>query len=269
MPPLLIDYPQIDPILFEIGPFAVRWYALAYIAGLVIGWRYCVWLAAKPPLALARELFDDFLVWAIIAVLLGGRLGYVLFYKPGEFLANPIEIPMLWHGGMSFHGGMLGMIVALYLFARNRRVPFFTLMDVIAVAGPIGLFFGRLANFINAELYGRPTDVAWAMIFPGGGPEPRHPSQLYEAALEGILLFVLLHVVARYSTARLRYGMVSGLFLIGYGSARIIVEFFRQPDSNLGYLFGFVTMGQLLSVPMILLGIWLMVRAKPAPPTSL
>ena len=267
MPPLLIDYPSIDPILIEIGPFAIRWYALAYIVGLLIGWRYCLWLASKPPLALARELFDDFLIWAIIAVLLGGRLGYVLFYKPAHFLANPVEIPMLWQGGMSFHGGMIGVILALWLFSIRRRVPFFTLMDVVAVAGPIGLLLGRLANFINGELYGRPSDVPWAMVFPQGGPEPRHPSQLYEAALEGLLLFLVLHVVARHTNARLRYGLISGLFLIGYGLSRFAVEFVREPDSHLGYLFGFATMGQLLSVPMILLGIWLALRAKPAQPS--
>jgi phosphatidylglycerol:prolipoprotein diacylglycerol transferase len=265
MPLLLIDYPHIDPVLFEIGPLAIRWYALAYIVGLVIGWRYCVWLASKPPLALGRELFDDFMVWAIVAVLLGGRLGYVLFYKPAYYLANPVEIPMLWEGGMSFHGGMIGMILALWLFARRRRVPFFALMDVVAVAGPIGLFFGRIANFINGELYGRPTEVAWAMIFPGGGPVPRHPSQLYEAALEGVALFLLLHIVARHSEARLKYGYLSGLFLVGYSASRIAVEFFREPDAHLGYLAGFATMGQLLSIPMLLLGIWLMARAKPAP----
>jgi phosphatidylglycerol:prolipoprotein diacylglycerol transferase len=263
MPLLLIDYPKIDPVLFEIGPFAIRWYALAYIVGLILGWRYCVWLASKPPLALARELFDDFLVWAIIGVLLGGRFGYVLFYKPAYYLANPVEIPMLWEGGMSFHGGMIGVILLLYWFARQRNVPFFALMDVVAVAGPIGLFFGRLANFINGELYGRPTDVAWAMIFPAGGPVPRHPSQLYEAALEGILLFLVLHFAARHTDARLRYGWLSGMFLVGYSLSRILVEFFREPDAHLGYLAGVATMGQLLSVPMLLLGIWLMARAKP------
>jgi phosphatidylglycerol:prolipoprotein diacylglycerol transferase len=265
MVPLLIDYPRIDPVLFEIGPFAIRWYALAYIAGLILGWRYCIWLASKPPLALARELFDDFLVWAIVGVLVGGRLGYVLFYKPLFYLENPLQIPMIWEGGMSFHGGMIGVILALYFYTRARRVPFFPLMDVVAVAGPIGLFFGRLANFINGELYGRATDVSWAMIFPNDFDQlPRHPSQLYEAALEGIVLFLAMHIAARYTDARLKYGWLCGLFLIGYSIARILVEFVREPDAQLGYLAGIVTMGQLLCVPMILLGIYLMARAKPA-----
>jgi phosphatidylglycerol:prolipoprotein diacylglycerol transferase len=261
---LLIDYPAIDPVLFEIGPLAIRWYALAYIVGLVLGWRYCVWLAGKPPLALGRELFDDFMVWAIVAVLVGGRLGYVLFYKPAYFLENPLAIPALWEGGMSFHGGLVGMIAALLLFARRRGVPFFAMMDVIAAATPIGLFFGRIANFINGELYGKPTDVAWAMIFPNGGPMPRHPSQLYEAGLEGILLFILLYIVARHTEARSRYGFVSGLFLVGYALSRILVEFFREPDAHLGTIGGIASMGQLLSIPMLLFGLWLMARARPA-----
>ncbi len=266
MPPLLIDYPQIDPVLFEIGPLAIRWYALAYIVGLILGWRYCVWLASKPPLALARVLFDDFLVWAIVGVLLGGRLGYVLFYKPLFYLGNPLQIPMIWEGGMSFHGGMIGVILALYFYTRRRNVPFFPMMDVVAVAGPIGLFFGRIANFINGELYGRATDVSWAMIFPNDPSQtPRHPSQLYEAALEGLVLFVVLHVAARSAGARLKYGWLSGMFLVGYSLSRIFVEFFRQPDAQLGYLAGAVTMGQLLSLPMLALGIWLMARAKPVP----
>ena len=243
---LLIDYPAIDPVLFQIGPFAIRWYALAYIIGLVLGWRYCLWLAAQRPLALGRELFDDYFVWAILGVLLGGRLGYVLFYKPGFYLENPLQIPMLWEGGMSFHGGMIGVIVLLWLYTRRRGVPFFPMMDVVAVAGPIGLFFGRLANFINGELYGRATDVPWAMVFPNGGPEPRHPSQLYEALLEGIVLFLVLHVLARRTDARLRYGLLSGVFLIGYSLSRLAVEFVREPDAHLGYLGGLVTMGQLL-----------------------
>lgn len=262
---LLIDYPRIDPVLFEIGPLAIRWYALAYIAGLILGWRYCIWLASKPPLALAREMFDDFLVWAIVGVLVGGRLGYVLFYKPLFYLENPLQIPMIWEGGMSFHGGMIGVILALYFYTRGRRVPFFPMMDVVAVAGPIGLFFGRLANFINGELYGRATDVSWAMIFPNDIDQiPRHPSQLYEAGLEGIVLFLVLHIAARTTDVRLKYGWLCGLFLIGYSASRILVEFFREPDAQLGYLAGFVTMGQLLCVPMILLGIYLMARAKPA-----
>ena len=258
---LALAFPNIDPVLIQLGPFAIRWYALAYIAGIVVGWRWCLHLLDKPPKVMTRQEFDDFLLWATLGIVLGGRLGYVLFYRPSYYLENPLEALQVWHGGMSFHGGLLGVLLAIGLFARAKRVPYFALADVVACGVPFGLFFGRLANFINGELWGRVTDVPWAMVFPGGGPEPRHPSQLYQAAMEGVLLWLLLYVVER-AGARHRVGLVSGVFMIGYGCARSIGELFRQPDSFMGFFAAGTTMGQLLSAPMILFGIYLIVRAR-------
>jgi phosphatidylglycerol:prolipoprotein diacylglycerol transferase len=204
---------------------------------------------------------DDFLVWAAIGVVLGGRLGYALFYRPDFYLAHPLEALKLWQGGMSFHGGLIGVMVAMILFARRRGVALLGLSDMVSGAVPIGLFFGRLANFINAELVGRPSDVPWAMIFPGAGSRPRHPSQLYEAALEGVVLFGLLWWLARAAGGR-RPGLVTGAFLVGYALARFLVEFFRQPDAHLGLLALDATMGQWLSLPALLFGLVLIVRAR-------
>ena len=259
MPLFAIPFPAIDPVAIAVGPFVVRWYALAYIVGLLIGWRYCLLLADPPPRLVERRDIDDFLVWATLGVVLGGRIGYVLFYKPGYYVEHPLEALYLWHGGMSFHGGALGVTIAILWFTRARRLPVFAFSDIIAEAIPIGLFFGRIANFINGELFGRETDVPWAMIFPNGGSVARHPSQLYEAACEGLLLFLLL-LIAEHSGARRRPGIVSGLFLVGYAAARMSGELFRQPDVQLGFLVFGTTMGQLLSIPLliagILLGLW-------------
>lgn len=255
-----LPFPAIDPIAIEIGPFAVRWYGLAYIAGLLLAWRYARWLAKKPPKAVPPIAFDDFLMWATLGIVLGGRLGYVAFYNPAYFLANPLEIFFIWQGGMSFHGGILGTLVAGILFTRKRGIPFFAFGDIVACAAPIGLFLGRLANFINGELFGRPSDVPWAMVFPNGGPEPRHPSQLYEATLEGLVVFLILFLLVR-ANALQRRGLLTGVFLIGYAAARLIVELFRQPDAHLGFLFAGSTMGQLLSLPMLLIGLSLVVWA--------
>jgi phosphatidylglycerol:prolipoprotein diacylglycerol transferase len=259
---LAIPFPAIDPVAIAIGPFAIRWYALAYIVGLLLGWRYCLWVAKRPPAVASPAAIDDFLVWATLGVVLGGRLGYVLFYKPHEYFENPIEILQLWHGGMSFHGGALGVIAALWLFCRQRSLSFFAFSDIITSAVPIGIFFGRVANFINGELWGRPSDVPWAMIFPNAGFEPRHPSQLYEAGLEGIVLFLILFGLLRWTEIRERPGALSGVFLIGYALARIFVEFFREPDSFMGFLWFGATMGQLLSLPVLLFGLWLVWSAK-------
>lgn len=255
-----IPFPMIDPVLVEIGPFVIRWYALAYIAGIVLGWRLARRLVQRAPAVATPEQVDDYVTWVTLGIILGGRLGYVLFYRPGYYMTAPWEALYLWHGGMSFHGGALGVLVATWLFARRNGIDWVAFADRVVCVVPIGLCFGRLANFINGELWGRVTDVPWAMVFPTGGPEPRHPSQLYQAGLEGICLFALLMLLARSERIRARPGVLSGAFLAGYGVARSIGEFFRQPDAHLGFLFAGATMGQLLSVPMILAGAWLIRR---------
>lgn len=258
---LLLPYPEIDPVALEIGPIAIRWYALAYIVGLLLAWRLCRKLTERSPFDITAEAFDDFLLWATLGVVLGGRLGYVLFYKPEFYLSHPQEILLLWQGGMSFHGGLLGVLAAIWIFTYRRGLPYVAVSDIVAVGTPIGLALGRLANFINGELYGRVTDVPWAMIFPHGGPEPRHPSQLYQAGLEGLALLVLLIIMARSGALR-RPGLLSGVFLIGYAVARSIGELFRQPDAHIGLLAAGTTMGQLLSLPMLLVGIYFVLRAR-------
>lgn len=252
----LLVFPDIDPVAFQIGPIVIRWYALAYLAGLLGGWQILRRMApAWPHLgALKRDDIDDFLVWATVGVVVGGRIGYVLFYKPAFFAANPAEILQVWHGGMSFHGGLLGVVLATWFYTRWRRVPLLPFADCVAVVAPLGLLFGRLANFINGELFGRPSSVPWAMVFPGGGVEPRHPSQLYQATLEGALLLVVMLIVSRRATFRNRPGLAMGLFLGLYGVARIAAEFFREPDPFLGFIWQGATMGQMLSLPMIAVG---------------
>jgi phosphatidylglycerol:prolipoprotein diacylglycerol transferase len=252
-------FPQIDPVAVAVGPFAIRWYALAYVVGILLGWAWAVRLGKTPPLV-AKLALDDFVMWATLGIVLGGRLGYVLFYKPLYFLQNPIEILIVWQGGMAFHGGFLGVMTAVLLFARRRGIPLFVIGDLVACAAPIGLFFGRIANFVNGELWGRVSDVPWAMVFPGAGPDPRHPSQLYQAGLEGLALFVVMSLVV-WAGGRRRPGLLIGIFLIGYGVARVVGEFFRQPDAHLGFLFAGATMGQLLSLPMLLVGMWFVRRA--------
>lgn len=258
MPLFALPFPMIDPVLISVGPFAIRWYALAYVGGIVGAW----WLARR--IAAARQYWggvspmrpvdiDDVIVWAALGVVLGGRFGYVLFYNPAYFAAHPSEIFVLWRGGMSFHGGFLGTILALLLFARSRVIPMLSMLDVAAIVTPIGLFLGRIANFINSELWGRVTDVPWAFVFPNGGPSPRHASQLYEGVLEGIVLFAIL--IAMWRRGALKYpGMIGGMFVGGYGVARIVSEFFREPDAHIGYLTGGLTMGMLLSIPMLAVG---------------
>ena len=263
---MALQFPDIDPVALRLGPVVIRWYALAYIAGLTGGWRYLRWLAAKSHARITALQIDDFLVWATLGTVLGGRLGYVLFYKPSFYFADPIHILYLWQGGMSFHGGALGVITALILYCRRYKIDLLEFGDLLCCVVPLGLFFGRVANFINGELWGRVTDagVPWAMVFPNAGPEPRHPSQLYEAGLEGLALLVILHVLWRNEGIRLRRGTLSGVLLLGYGVARAFVEFFRQPDDFLGFLWGGATMGQLLSVPLMVVGLLMIVRAKKA-----
>ena len=256
-----IPFPAIDPVLISIGPLAIRWYSLAYIAGILLGWRYILGLAAiRKQKGIDAAAIDDLIVWLVLGVILGGRLGYVLFYKAGYYASNPLEAFYVWQGGMSFHGGALGVILAMALFSRKRDIAFLPLADMVACAVPIGLFFGRIANFINGELFGRPTDVPWAVVFPRGGPEPRHPSQLYESFLEGLVLFLILTALWRYTRLYERPGAMGGVFLMGYGAFRFFVEFFREPDAHLGYLVSGATMGQLLSLPMIVFGLWLVAR---------
>ena len=267
LPLAVLPFPAVDPVLVQIGAFAIRWYALAYIFGILIGWVYAralirsekVWGGPAP---LTMLDFDDFILWVTVGIILGGRIGYVLFYNPAYFAAHPAEIVQLWKGGMSFHGGFVGVVLAVVLFARRRKIPVLSLGDITAAAYPIGHFLGRIANFINGELWGRPSDVPWAMVFPGAGPQPRHPSQLYEAMLEGLVLFVVLALFVRFGALK-RPGLILGAFALFYGLARSFSEFFREPDIQLGFLWGGLTMGILLSIPMILGGaliIWLVLR---------
>lgn len=257
-----IAFPAIDPVLVQVGPLAIRWYALAYLAGLLLGWWYARSLAKRPPQLVPVEAVDDFLMWATLGVVLGGRLGYVLFYKPGYYLEHPLAALQLWQGGMSFHGGLLGVVIAGVTFCWRRHLRTLAFADLIFCAAPIGLALGRLANFVNGELVGRPSDVPWAMVFPGYGPEPRHPSQLYQAALEGFALFVVLFLLWRIPGIRRRPGVLTGAFLIGYGLFRTFAEMFREPDAHLGFLLGGLTMGQLLSVPLVLVGVGFVIFAS-------
>ncbi len=267
-PVIVLPFPAIDPVALDISGFQIRWYALAYIAGIILSWIYIVRLLKAESLwganvPVSRTHIDDLVVWVTVGIILGGRLGYVVFYNSSYFLAHPMEILALWQGGMTFHGGLIGVIIAVILFARIKSVRLLTLGDLIATAAPIGLFFGRIANFINGELYGRITDVPWAMVFPHGGPNSRHPSQIYESIGEGIILFVFMHIMIYRFGALQRPGMITGLFMIGYGIARSSIEFFRMPDAHIGYLSGGLTMGIVLSVPMIPIGlafIWLSLK---------
>jgi phosphatidylglycerol---prolipoprotein diacylglyceryl transferase len=263
MIPVLL-FPQFDPVIVQIGPFGIRWYALAYIAGLVLGWRLLRHLVQQAPVVATAVQADDFLTWATLGVVLGGRLGYVLFYQPGVYLTHPAMILAVWEGGMSFHGGALGVAIAIVWFCRRNAIPLLGFADRVAVCVPIGLGLGRIANFVNGELWGRqaPDWLPWAMIFPNGGPVPRHPSQLYEALLEGVVLFLVLFALSRQERLRARFGWLTGAFLVGYGVARTTGELFREPDVFLGYLIGGVTMGQLLCIPMLAGGLWLMLRSR-------
>lgn len=269
MPVFALPFPVIDPVALQLGPLSIKWYGLAYVVGLLGGWWYARKLAATEALWGGRrrpevDSLDDFLLFAALGVVIGGRLGFVLFYNLGEYLANPLEIFAVWKGGMSFHGGLVGAAMGLWVFAIRRGYPPLSALDLGAAVAPIGLFLGRIANFVNGELWGRPApDVPWAIVFPHGGPVPRHPSQLYEAFSEGLLLLVLLMIVVRVGGLK-RPGLVAGLFGIGYGIARTTCEFFREPDPQLGFLFGtsWLTMGMVLSAPLFLAGLVLVLRRK-------
>ena len=266
----IMPYPQIDPIAFSIGPVAVHWYGIAYVVGIMLGWFYARKLIETPRLwageaPATRTQLDDFLVWAAVGIILGGRIGYILFYDFANVAADPLRALQIWNGGMSFHGGLAGTTLAMVLFARRNGIAVWSLFDIVAAVVPIGLFFGRIANFVNGELWGRLSDAPWAVVFRNGGPFARHPSQLYEAGLEGIVLLTLLAIAIYGLGALKRPGLVTGLFVSGYALSRITVEFFREPDPQLGYLFGgWLTMGMLLSLPMLALGLWAIVCARTA-----
>lgn len=255
-------YPDLNPIALDLGVIKIHWYGIAYVAGILLGWLCCQWVIKHKGLELKRELLDAFIPWATLGIIAGGRLGHVLFYGGDYYLEHPLEIFMIWKPGMSFHGGLLGVIAAFYFFARKHTIKLFKLSDVIAVGVPIGIFFGRLANFVNAELVGRITDSPWGMVFPGAGPLPRHPSQLYEAGLEGIVLFVLMLWGVKQNPSKRPPGYLSGLFLVGYGMARFVGEIFREPEVYYGGLADYITYGQLLTLPLIVLGIYLIKRAR-------
>ena len=252
---------NLSPIALDLGFFKLRWYSLAYIAGILVGWWYLLKLIAQPGAPMAKRHADDFIFYLTLGIILGGRLGYVLFYKP-EILASPLEVLKLWEGGMSLHGGFLGVIIGLWLFCRKNGLNMLRVCDVVAVATPFGLLFGRLANFVNGELWGRPTDLPWGIIFPGGGPEPRHPSQLYEAGIEGVFMLIVLSLMFWKTDARYQPGKLVGTGLIIYGIGRTLVELVRQPDAGLENLSWGLTMGQTLSIPMLLVGLYLVATAK-------
>lgn len=271
-----MPFPDFDPVLIHIGPFAIRWYALAYVAGILLGWRYAVailrhpalWTRRTPPVS-ALQL-DDLILWITLGVIVGGRIGHTLFYTPELVWRDPMEILKVWHGGMSFHGGALGVLLAMTLFAWRNRLDLLRLGDLVAAATPIGLFFGRIANFINGELWGRPTSVPWGIVFPGAGPLPRHPSQLYEAALEGLALFGLLAWAVWAKKWTGRRGVIMGLFIAGYGVVRISLENVREPDSYMPHFPLGLTMGMMLSAPMVIAGMLLVWRGlNESPPPEL
>ena len=267
MPLFAIPFPAIDPVAFSVGPVTVQWYGLAYMFGLLFGWLYArsllsnqaLWAGESPA---GPEFADDLLLWTTLGVVLGGRMGYVLFYEPAYFFANPGDIPKLWNGGMSFHGGLTGVAIAVFLFARARKVPVLSVGDVVCAAVPFGLFFGRLANFVNAELWGRVSDVPWAMVFPGAGPLARHPSQLYEAALEGLVLFLVIRYFTHVKKVLPNPGIATGIFFAGYALARITAENFRMYDPEHIFSTGWLTPGIVYSLPMIAIGAFLIWRAR-------
>lgn len=265
----IIALPVFDPVAFNLGPVSIKWYGLAYMVSLLLGWAYSRSLAGNQRLwggksPLQPVQFDDLLMWVTLGVVVGGRLGYVLFYNPVFFFNNPSQIAATWNGGMSFHGGLLGSLLVIWLYSKRHNLPILSVMDVASAVAPLGFYFGRIANFINGELWGRVTDVPWAMIFPNpeAGGVPRHPSQIYEAMLEGFVLFLVLRFLTHYRLAFLKPGLVSGTMVLGYGLARIFVENFRQFDEGVGLMVGPFTPGMIYSVPMVLLGSYLIYRAR-------
>ncbi len=255
---------NLNPILIKLGFFEIRWYSLAYIFGILIGW----WVAKKiikfkienKIISFDSNLFDDLISYIILSMILGGRIGYIIFYNLSYYLSNPLDVLKIWEGGMSFHGALIGIILGTYFFSKKNKINFFFLLDTIATVSPVGIFFGRIANFINGELYGKPTDVLWGVVFPQVDKISRHPSQLYEALLEGFVLFAFLLIIS--FRKNIRIGICSGLFMVLYGIFRIIVEQFREPDAQIGYLFDKFSMGSLLSFTMILIGLLIFIKIK-------
>ena len=252
---MILIKPSIDPVILSLGIFDIRWYSLAYIAGFIIGSIIIKYLNKKLLNILSNKQIDSFFIWSMLGVIIGGRVGYVLFYQTSYFFANPIYILKIWTGGMSFHGGLIGIIISIYLFCRKNNIQFFYLSDLVSIVAPIGLFFGRIANFINNELYGKVTNFPFAMIYPEIDFQPRHPSQLYEAFLEGIILFIILFTYFNKTKSEPTIGKISGLFLILYSIFRIFIEFFREPDIHIGLIFNIASMGQILSIPLLIIGI--------------
>ena len=270
--PAELPFPNIDPVIVQLGPLGIHWYGLGYVVGILFGWWYAKRLVSDPRLwphgqsPIKANDIDDLLVWAALGIVLGGRIGYILFYDLPRYLANPFDIFAVWQGGMSFHGGFLGVLLAMIVFSIRHGLPMRSLFDVIAPSATVGIGLVRCANFINSELWGRPTDMPWAIVFPNGGPFARHPSQLYEALLEGLALFLLLRFLTHVRLSFATPGLVAGAFVAGYGCARIFVEFFREPDIQIGYLAGgWLTMGMVLSLPLVAVGLFMMATARPAP----
>ena len=260
-PALAITFPLIDPVIVEVGSVAIRWYALSYIIGILLGWWCIGKFDNKTTKVFSKRAYDDFIVWAVIGIMIGGRAGYVLFYNLDYYLEYPAEILAIWKGGMSFHGGLVGSALSMLIMCKLYKIKFLPAVDLVAAIAPIGLFFGRIANFINAELYGRITNQPWGVLFPEE-VYARHPSQIYEAILEGVVLFLIMLFFIYKKDMRKRAGFLSGVFLVGYSTFRGFVEIFREPDTQLGFIFFEVTMGQILSIPMFLLGIYLISRGK-------
>ena len=256
-----LEYPEISPIIFSIGPLAIRWYSMAYLIGIISAWLLVKRQVRIYNIPLTKENLEDLVFDVTLGIILGGRLGYVLFYGGSLFWEHPLQIFAIWQGGMSFHGGIIGVILAIWYFAHSVKMPFLKVTDLVVLYVPIGIFLGRLANFVNDELWGRVTDVAWAVRFPNGGYLPRHPSQLYEALAEGVLMFIILNLLWRFKGVRERTGLVSGAFAFLYAVFRMSMEQFREPDAQLGFFFGSVTMGQMLSLPFFIVGLCVMWRA--------
>lgn len=258
----MITFPEIDPVIVSLGPLEIRWYSLAYVVGILFGWFYASKIVKKFSLSINKKHLEDFVTWSILGIIIGGRLGYVLFYNPIKYFSHPIDILKTYDGGMSFHGGITGLILACYFFSKKYKISFLELSDLMAVVSPIGLFLGRIANFINGELYGRITNVSWAVIFPNSDLQPRHPSQLYEAIFEGLILFLIMIYAVFYRGTITHSGRTSGIFLIFYSIFRIFIEIFREPDFHIGFILENITMGQILSIPMLLLGIYLILSRR-------